>query len=846
MSVHNAKRPPVQIPDHVLLHRVGTGSYGEVWLARNTLGTFRAVKVIYRDAFDNDRPYEREFQGLKLFEPLSRTHDGLVDILHLGRNDTAGYFYYVMEAADDACQGGQINPADYTPLTLSEVIRRRSRLPIKECLRLGALLAGALEHLHQGGLSHRDVKPSNIIFVQGVPKLADIGLVAKAGEARTFVGTSGFIPPEGPGTAQADVYSLGKVLYEMSTGKDRQEFPSPPTEIADSPDCAQFVQLNNVLVRACHPDPRGRYRSAAALRADLEVLSQGKRLLPHWTRPRQLTKGVALLVLGLLACYAAIQRAGDQPPSKADVILEDDFRGYFPDTNRWTTNQTDRFSSRLPDGLRRWSIRQEDGALQLSCYVQHTNGYACTQLAWVDSVVDLKGLGDLQIDLEFEASASWGPARCLLTDGLDPETTDDPRSVELCGLRPEDPRELHKLHSTSRIQVFVGAQMAVVEGGLGGPRLADLSSLPKWRLRFLVSASTSSGFPPAETSLAVRRLCVRRVPKRTYVFGVVRDRLSQRPLSDALVKRIGYPDSPCLRDGKFLLEVPPGPLQLSAQKAGYRQPVPVRLEVQRDQVQRINLELEKQQLQVGDVLESFPFPLATIKGIEMIGDTFYYFGGETNGHCGFYSTNLVSGRVSTLGRAGMPSQLRHDTSTSNLSVAGLTCCDNDWILTAGWPGRILRLSGSSFELVRTFHTADLDMRRFLPGPCENQLAFPLDVAWDGRSLWLVEGNLIAMPSGTNRMVGLWVMDLTKRQLTRRLELPPDLELRGLAWDGRQFWASSTSGKVLALNTNALEKGFVVADRSFDGQYEHLAYANGYLWGVDSGTRRICKILLAEP
>src|SRR5205807_8994439 len=64
-------------------------------------------------------------------------------------------------------------------------------------------------------------KPSNIIFSHGQPKLADIGLIANQDATCSFVGTEGYLPPEGPGSPQADLYSLGKVLYEASTGHDR-------------------------------------------------------------------------------------------------------------------------------------------------------------------------------------------------------------------------------------------------------------------------------------------------------------------------------------------------------------------------------------------------------------------------------------------------------------------------------------------------------------------------------------------------------------------------------------------------------------------------------------------------
>src|ERR1043165_4271890 len=88
--------PPV-IPDHELLQRVGSGSYGEVWLARNTLGSLRAVKIVYRRSFDHEKPYEREFEGLKKFEPISHARESQIDVFHVGRNDQAGFFYYIME-----------------------------------------------------------------------------------------------------------------------------------------------------------------------------------------------------------------------------------------------------------------------------------------------------------------------------------------------------------------------------------------------------------------------------------------------------------------------------------------------------------------------------------------------------------------------------------------------------------------------------------------------------------------------------------------------------------------------------------------------------------------------------
>ena len=235
-----AEQTPPPVPDHTLLRRIGSGAYGDVWLARNALGTLRAVKVVHRARFKDDRPYEREFHGILKYEPISRTHEGLVQVLHAGRDEARGCFYYVMELADSESEqvgkweSGKVgyqaappvspahfptfSPANYSPRTLHSDLARQQRLPPVEAAQFVLRLAGALGHLHAHGLVHRDIKPSNVIFVGGQPKLADIGLVTDVCSSHSFVGTEGFIPPEGPGTPQADIYGLGKLLYELATG----------------------------------------------------------------------------------------------------------------------------------------------------------------------------------------------------------------------------------------------------------------------------------------------------------------------------------------------------------------------------------------------------------------------------------------------------------------------------------------------------------------------------------------------------------------------------------------------------------------------------------------------------
>jgi len=300
-AASKAATPP-PVPDHQLLRLIGGGSGGRVWLARNALGTYRAVKIVFEETPRRKRPFSGELDGVMKFEPLSRQHDGLVDILHVGGGEAAGYFYCVMELADDINTGQTIDPEHYRPRTLAHDLAERKRLPIGECIRLGATIASALGYLHRHGLIHRDIKPANIIYVNGFPKLADTGLVAEMFEPSSYVGTEGFIAPEGPGTIQADIYALGKVLYEISTGIDRNYYPELPTHLEDDREGRDLIQFNKIVVKACRANPWQRYKSADELMTAL-LTFQFCRQDPSKEKARDLlAKLIGVVGIGVAIC----------------------------------------------------------------------------------------------------------------------------------------------------------------------------------------------------------------------------------------------------------------------------------------------------------------------------------------------------------------------------------------------------------------------------------------------------------------------------------------------------------------------------------------------------------------
>lgn len=284
-------------------------------MARSTTGTLRAVKIVRRAFFDTARPYEREFAGLLHFEPLSRRHESLVDILQVGRSPDNEYFYCVMELADDArspAPGCDSSASSFEPLTLDTLIRQHGgRLTVPASTAIARKVAEGLHFLHEARLAHGDVKPSNIIFVGSEPKLADVGLVARTDSTRSCVETRGYVPPEGPGSPQADIYSLGKCLYEMAMGQDRQAFPSPPAQLAEMSDRVDLLELNDVITKACEPEVGERYRTAGLMADDLRWLESGQSLRKRMRRRKAMRWAVVTGVI--LISLAAILLAHLRP-----------------------------------------------------------------------------------------------------------------------------------------------------------------------------------------------------------------------------------------------------------------------------------------------------------------------------------------------------------------------------------------------------------------------------------------------------------------------------------------------------------------------------------------------------
>ena len=258
-----------------LEREIGQGAYGVVYLAVGSGGERAAVKVCRRDAVGDER-YARELRGAKLYKAIP-PQEGLVRMRELVEMEWG--FYTVMDLADDEFGGSQEEASSgYSPKTLARVIEGEKALPLKECVGLALSLAKGLATLQRHHLLHRDIKPGNVLYVNGRPVLADPGLLVEESDAASLVGTPGYVPPEKFTEAASDIYSLGLTLKAASFGRKLEDLDKGPALEADT-GVKLFPAWWRILNKATDPTPSRRYQSAKALLRDM-VLLRIKTVLP--------------------------------------------------------------------------------------------------------------------------------------------------------------------------------------------------------------------------------------------------------------------------------------------------------------------------------------------------------------------------------------------------------------------------------------------------------------------------------------------------------------------------------------------------------------------------------------
>lgn len=260
-----------------ILDIIGVGGMAVVYKAYDSIDDRIVAVKILKDEFLANEEFRRRFKNeSKAIAILS--HPNIVKVYDVSFGDRLQYI--VMEYIEG--------------ITLKEYIDKQKCIEWQQALYFVIQILRALQHAHDKGIVHRDIKPQNIMLLEnGTIKVTDFGIARfSRSETRTMtekaIGSVHYISPEqakGEVTDEkADIYSVGVVLYEMLTGKlpfeadsavsvalmQLQNEPTPPRAL--NPDIP--IGFEQITIKAMQKNPRDRYQTAAEMLLDLEELKR--------------------------------------------------------------------------------------------------------------------------------------------------------------------------------------------------------------------------------------------------------------------------------------------------------------------------------------------------------------------------------------------------------------------------------------------------------------------------------------------------------------------------------------------------------------------------------------------
>ncbi len=278
-SPHPLTKQPRMLGRYRILEEVGRGATALVYRAYDPqLDRFLAIKVLRDKLAKNDEYREGFVREARLAAQL--THPNIVTIFDVGI--TGGKPYIAMELLEGA--------------TLEQILRTKSKLPIKTVLAISSQLASALAYAHEQGVVHRDIKPGNILILRDkkTTKLTDFGIaqidehMAKSGNLSDKVlGTPEYMSPEQllgkTVDSRTDLYSTGVLIYRMLAGLPpfisddlgklfKQIIKNKPPEIVIDNELVQD-DLKDLLRKLLQKRAEKRFQSSALLVTELRSIS---------------------------------------------------------------------------------------------------------------------------------------------------------------------------------------------------------------------------------------------------------------------------------------------------------------------------------------------------------------------------------------------------------------------------------------------------------------------------------------------------------------------------------------------------------------------------------------------